>query len=532
MSAWKWMFLSATVAALMACSGDERRGGVQDAGASDDAFEGDAALPEGDTAPVVPGGPRTTDGPGAVLDVDKAQDPLGLNLEIRIADSGLQPVSAVGSEVYRIEFGFRSQTTWGSPWNHQATLYVPLKLNEAAVEGAFVILPPGTANEVSNVSTSEAYRNNYATRLTAVFGIPTLVVTGLPGTISLQQGPASWAGLGPSECYGASLAPRNYVPCLLTILSATGDLEADPFRLIAYAFMRTVTAAEQVARQASTTSWRNEGPIEFTLSRAIILADDERAVGARMAAAIDERIDGVFGAADFGALPTLVETIESAWQANYGWFRDPSTFAVFLGTEAGQAWRQSVDPTLWPHLIAEKHFVNAGATNHPLFPLSAVDEALGGYPLEANRLVVNDYGAGFGTQAHLSSWYALVTKAYLGRPWLRVSATATRSGSNFDIVARGEGASAAQTASLASIQQHQNGDDRDFRDAIWVTQGMTPGTGGDPQGQTWTGRVAPIVTHGAGFVTVGDAANVPTIFDDPAEVSVPGFWSSPILFFD
>ncbi|MFU8805639.1 MAG: hypothetical protein ACNA8W_17635, partial [Bradymonadaceae bacterium] len=453
---WMGLLLIASLS-VVACSGnDDRRGGErEDIGDPPDTGFEDVAVPDaeldGDGPP-----PRPMDGPGAVLDAEAAQNPAGLSLVVRTAESGPQPVSSVGSEVYRIDFTFRSQTAWGSEWNHSAVVFIPLEISATAPEGAFVIIPPGTPNEVRGVSEGPAYRNNYAARFTAIFGIPSMVLPGLPGPVNLQQGPSAWQGEGPAECFGASLAPSRYASCLLTILSNTDDIEADPFRPLANGWMRAITAAEEVARQAPTTTWRDDGPVSFSLSRALILADEERAVGARMAAAVDDRIDGVFGVADFGALSSYVATMQSAWRSDYGWFSNPGAFSTWLDTPAGARWRDTVDPSNWPHMIAEKHFVNVGATNHPRFPLNSANEFMAAFPETSNRLMVHDHGAGFGTQEHLTAWYAFVTRVYLNRPWLRVSVTSEPSGSNFDITATATGEASAQGARLAGVQQHRS----------------------------------------------------------------------------
>lgn len=463
-------------------------------------------------------------GPGAVLDVNAAHDLRALGLQVSTADSRPISVSSVGSSVYKIEYSFRSQTIFSSVWTHDVTLFVPMKKNPSLKPGAFVILQHGTSNEVDKVSSPAEYRVNYAAMLTAVYGIPSLVVTNLPGPMDLNHAPLTWKGKGHASCYGPAIPAARYTSCLLDILRQTDDATADPFRYIAFGWMRAVTAAVELSKRASSYEWENDEPVEFELSRAVILAEGERAVAARMAAAVDTRIDGVFGAsADFGALDILIPQIKDVWHRDYGWFGDIAAFETWIKTDAGKAWQKTVDPVRWPEMIAAKSFVNAAGTNDPNFPLQAYSSMEPAFGADTNRYVAKNYGTGFGTQVYLSNWMAFVAHVYLGYDWLKVDTAVTSDRGNVAIVATTSGGGDGVEASVSYVQQHRQDDDTDFRDTNWSTESLRL------NGKVWEGDFAPIVEHVALVSEVIQQEMAASILEGQPKVPITGTWSSPTL---
>ncbi|MBA2662161.1 MAG: hypothetical protein H0U74_07685 [Bradymonadaceae bacterium] len=529
-SSYAWIALLLSAALMMpACSDDARRAkstpDVVDT-TDPDASQGDDIVDQVD-AVVDPPPVQPTTGPGKVLDVEAARELSRLGLQIRTAESNLISVASVQSQVYKIDFTFRSQSVFGTAWTHDATMFVPLVLNPSLVAGAFIVVQHGTQNDVKDISQTGEFRINYAARITAIFGIPSVVVTNLPGPIDLNKGPQEWQGQGAAACFGQSVPALRYTPCLLEVLRNTDDASADPFRYLAFGWMRAVTAAVEVSRRAPEQSWNGDGPIDFRLSRAIILADGDRAVGARMAAAVDTRIDGVFGAgADFGALSQLLPKMKAAWSQNYGWFGDVDAFRLWLQTDAGKAWHDTVDPMRWPVMIADKSFVNALGTKDPNFPLSAYALMALAFGPDTNRFVVANYGAGIGTQDHLLNWMAFATHVYLGRNWLNAKVTATPSGGNIAIAATAIGSAEARGSAMSYVQQHTR-DDGDFRNAVWNTDFLA-----SDGPMSWSGNHAPITQNSAAFVDVYEEDEVLTILEDVGVVPVAGTWSSPILVFD
>src|SRR5690606_7072180 len=306
---------------------------------------------------------------------------------------------------------------------------------------SFVIVQHGTSNEVEKVSSPAEFRVNYAAMLTAIYGIPSLVVTNLPGPLDLNHAPATWKGKGHASCYGPGIPAERYTSCMMDILRKTDDATADPFRYVAFGWMRAVTAAAELSKRQSTYAWENEEPVAFDLSRAVILAEGERAVSARMAAAVDKRIDGVFGAsADFGALDKLIPQIKDLWHSDYGWFGDISAFEAWIKTDAGKKWQNTVDPVRWSEMIAKKSFVNAAGTNDPNFPLQAYEGMKSAFGADTNRYVASNYGTGFGTQVYLFNWMAFVAHVYLGYDWLTVNTVVTPDRGNMAIVTTTSGA--------------------------------------------------------------------------------------------
>ncbi len=510
---------------VVGCSDDSEGGNdkqnnasFEDVSDSDSEQDSGGDSDSGDTEPLE----QPTSGPGAVLSVADAHDLRAIGLQVRTADSRPILVGAVGEMVYKIEFSFRSQTIFSSVWTHDATLFVPMKINPALEPGAFAIVQHGTSNEVDKVSSPAEFRVNYAAMMTAVYGIPTLVVTNLPGALDLNYAPASWKGQAHGSCYGPSIPSGRYTSCLLEILRKTDDPAADPFRYVAFGWMRAVTAASELAKRASTYAWEDEGPMAIELSRAVILAEGERAVSARMAAAVDKRIDGVFGtSADFGALNALILLMKDVWHENYGWFGDIDAFESWLKTDAGKAWQNTVDPVKWPEMIGSKSFVNAMGTSDPNFPLKAYDLMKSAFGADTNRYVAKNYGTGFGTQTYLTNWMAFVARVYLGFDWLTVDASAELDRGNVSIVATTQGSAEGVAATVSYVQQHRNYDDADFRDTVWNTDLLY-----EDGSKRWVGDLAPIVENVALVSEVVQEELVPSIVDGQPMVPIAGTWSS------
>ncbi len=519
------MLLFCAVNLNAACSDDSGGGANVNNSLSDDVNTTDSGKDTGDVEDTGDGKlEQPQGGPGAVLDVNAAHDLRALGLQVKTADSRIITVSAVGASVHKIEFSFRSQTIFNSVWTHEATLFVPIKPNPNLKPGAFVIVQHGTSNEVDKISSPSEFRVNYAAMLTAVYGIPSLVVTNLPGTLDLNSAPSTWKAKGHPSCYGPGIPAARYTSCMLDILRQTDDATADPFRYVAFGWMRAITAASELSKRASTYEWENEHPSKFELSRAVILAEGERAVAARMAAAVDKRIDGVFGAsADFGALDTLIPQIKDVWYKDYSWFGDITAFGAWIKTDAGKAWQKTVDPVRWPEMIAKKSFVNAAGTNEPNFPLQAYSSMKSAFGADTNRYVAKNYGAGFGTQTYLSNWMAFVAHVYLGYDWLTVDTTVTPDRGNMAIVTTTSGAVNGLEASVSYVQRHRQDDDLDFRDTSWETEKLTL------DGPNWVGEFAPIVNNVAIVSEVVQEQMIPSILEDQPQVPIVSTWSSQTL---
>lgn len=518
------MLLVCGALALAGCPGDD--GGEAEDGTDGGMADAGARGPDG--GDIDPAGDR---GPGAVLDVPAARDRQTLAMDISLENTGTLTARGNGfqGEVYEVDFTFVSQPVPGGEWQHKASLYVPTTLSPEAVDGAVAIVPAGTDNPVSGVSSQGAFRNNYAAAMTAALGIPSMVVSGLPGSVDAGAGPTDWQQKGPARCTAGPLPPQRYVPCMLAILQATDDLQADPFRPIAYGWMRAVSAAIEAADRLDERAFPEEPPIwDLKLDRAVILADGEAAVGARMAAAVDVRIAGVFGSADFAELPALLEQMQTNWTTDFGWFDivGAEAFATWMSGEAGSRWRGTVDPAQWSELLDGKAFVNARGTQDPRFPLGAGARLTDHFPGDTRRVTAPNYGAGIGSQAHLIGWYAFVGHVFLDAAWNDLQTFTSRDGGNvvLDMTAVGEGP--VEGAAVAWIQQHRMADDADYRDAVWQT---TEATMADGQ---WSAGYAPVVERAAGVGLMQQSMMLPTILDGTQNWSLKPTWSGRIHLSD
>jgi hypothetical protein len=469
---------------------------------------------------------RPTNGPWKVLDPIAAADPQGLFMMIDVERAETLSLGMSGREVSEIEFSFQSQSVDGEVWDHSAVLYLPDRPNPAAPEGAFALLQLGTQGSVEDVSEPGLYRLNYAANLTSLIGIPTVLVAGIPGPIAAGRRPA-WAGFAHPSCYGQTVPGLRYVSCMLDIMVGTSDPEADPFRYIAVAWMRALTASVEVARRIPGTNWVNEPPPSLTLSRAVILADAERAVGARMAAGADDRIDGVFaGGADFADIESLIATMDQHWATDFGWISDLGEMNDWLQTAPGVAWSETVDPAKWPDLINAKSFVHAIGSNDPAFPLRHDAAMRAAFPGDSNRVIVHDYESGIGSQFHLDAWWSFVGRVYLGRPWATVAAEVNEERGRVTVRSNLEPELFGANSYAWSPQQHRVNDDQDYRDVVW-----SPSELGSVVG-AWEGEIVSIVDNRAVFVTINEQARIPTIVDEPSELPTTAHWASPVVFLD
>ncbi|MFB6350169.1 MAG: hypothetical protein ABEK29_00035, partial [Bradymonadaceae bacterium] len=210
-----------------------------------------------------------------MLDVPAARDPAGLDVEISVENSGEVPVSGFGfsSKVWELDVRFTSQTLWGREWRHDTSVYVPVEAHPEATAGAMALVQGTPDNAVGGVSEQSVFRNNYGAMVAATMGVPAMVVTNLPGPTDPSGGPGGWQGEIPGRCRGGSLPAGRYTSCLLQILRRTGDLEADPFRHVAYAWMRAVTAGSRAAAKAGEVDWPDGSPPSFQVDRAVVIAD-------------------------------------------------------------------------------------------------------------------------------------------------------------------------------------------------------------------------------------------------------------------
>ena len=506
------------------CSKNDGGNGAPNGDTSEMTSSDATSSTDGSTTQIDPVGDR---GPGRVLDVPAARQTQDLNLRISTENSGDVVARGQGyqTEVFELDFEFESQDLWGETWRHKSSLFIPHELSDAGKNGAFVIVPAGTKNPVDKVSQPNVFRNNYAGIVAATMGIPAMVVANVPGAVDLKQAPDNWQGKGPAKCFASGLPSSRYTPCLLEILRQTNDAQADPFRHIAFAWMRSVTAVFEAAREANQKQWPDMAPAKFQPKNGLILADGELAVGARMAAAVDIRIDGVFGNADFAKMARLLDRMNKRWNRDFGWFEKPGKFRQWLGSSAGKAWKKTVDPAAWPQLLEGMSFVNARGTNDPRFPLDAAALIGDVFPNETRRVTAPSYAAGIGSLDHLQGWYGFIAHVHFQKPWSRLSIDATQMQSNVHVEASAAGGATVNGVVVNWLQQHRDTDDGDFRDTVWQGQMLTETRAG------WAGDVAPIVTNHAVYVRAENSVEVPTVLDEPKTWEIKPRWSSGFVLF-
>lgn len=516
------MFAPALAVAILAigCSGEEPSDDDPDAGRTD-ATAADAGTEDTVVDPV------GDEGPGRVLDVPAAHETENLDIRLSVENSGEIPVNGFGlsSTVWELDVRFTSQTLWGETWRHDTSLFVPIEAHPEAADGALAIVQGAPDNAVAGVSKPSVFRNNYGAIVAASMGVPAMVVTGMPGPANPSSGPDAWTGNIPGRCRSGRLPTERYTPCLLQILRRTGDLEADPFRHVAFAWMRAVTAGAEAARRAGATDWPESSPPAFRVDRAVVFADGELAVGARMAAAVDPRIDGVYGNADFAKLDPLLTRIESRWSGDHGWFRNLGAFRRWLRSESGQSWKTAVDPAEWPDLLEGMSFVNARGTNDPRFPLGSGTLLAEVFPEDTRSVTAANYEDGIGSRDHLMGWYGFIAHTYLDHPWRSVAISTGSMGGNVRVDATLAGDGQTNGVAVDWPQQHRESDDLDYRDVVWQSSAL------EGSGDNWSGDVAPIADHYAVYAQGATPFEVELPKADAEPWTFVPRWSSSVVFF-
>jgi hypothetical protein len=469
-----------------------------------------------------------TSGPAERVDVARARDVS--NLQLDIAANGSDTLKVGNSTVYKIDYTFRGRGPADTEWTHRASLLLPTEINSAITKpGAFALLPGSTRNP-TKVSQPKAFRKNYGAEITAQLGIPTVLVSGIPGSVNLRKGPSAWSGQAERRCYTSNLPEARYASCLLQILRKTDDLEADPFRYLADSWIRAVTAASEVGARADRIDWGGNPPPAVQMDRAVVMAEGASAVGARMAAAIDVRIDGVFGHGSFARFGELMNGLSERWSSDFGWFDDPGAFRDWLQTEPGRAWRAAVDPAEWSDMLEGKAFVLASATNDGRVPLGATDNIVDVFPSETRRLIAGGkegrYAEGIGSPTHLAGWRGFIAHVYFGAPWNSVRISTERQRGNVAVEADVRGEAETKSARVAWVKR-ASADDRDFRDTSWSESKLEPEKGVEG---IWSGQFAPIVTNYASYAQVYQTVTVPSILESKSEVSITSAWASSVDF--
>lgn len=486
--------------------------GCPGGGGSSDAGPGDAGDAVGGDEP----------GPEQLVDLERARGRPGLEMEVSRENSGKTPVITGGfrGEVYEVDFNYRSQTVLGNDWRHQAVMMMPQQRAEGVPEGAFAVVQAQTPNPVSEVSGPGSYQKNYAGLVAAALGVPTMVVSRLPGELDLSSAPDGWSDSGPSRCFGSAIPAERYTPCMLSILRRTDDLRADPFRYLMRGWIRAVTAAESIEAEVELVEWENEPPIQ-NFSRAILLGDGARGVAARMAAAVDPRIDGAYVNADFARVEEMLAEMQDRWSSDFGWFRDPEAFAGWLETEKGQEWLATVDPARWSEMLEGGVYVDARGLADSRFPLGGGARIRAVSPEESRSVTVPEYGAGIGSSTHLASWLGFVARVYRDASWVAPETTIERDGGNVDVTLEASGEGTVAGATALWVKQHSNADDRDFRDTTWSTTQLQSSDG------AWSGRFAPIADNVAIVAQARTEVEISPPGGDGSMTLTPA-WSTPV----
>jgi hypothetical protein len=123
-------------------------------------------------------------------------------------------------------------------------------------------------------------------------------------------------------------------------------------------------------------------------------------------------------------------------------------------------------------------------------------------PDDRAQLYVGNYASGLGSSDQLMAWRVLLAHLYRDRPWPRVVSRHEDEGGNITVFAGVFGGTIVESVELWFVQRHEDADDSDFRDAIWVQGAMAQ------EGTEWVGSFPKSLANSAFFVRVLDAEDI------------------------
>ncbi len=434
-------------------------------------------------------------GPNVHIDHDAVYDPRTVAIEVDVEGSG--PVQGGGGDAFLVNFSFKSQDYGGNSWRHQASLYLPLEPSDSG------LLAVVDREEDFGSNPTISWTGTYGIATALQNGIPVLVVNDLPGIVDLTTAEISPYTDGvEGRCLGAPQQRMDVmVRCMLQVVHNGAPLELDPFRAMAVAYMRAITAVQALPDVLHGTNFpEGEDPPGFDVTRAVVLAGEHRAVGAQIAAAADTRVEAIFvSTGAFGSLDAYFALQEEVWADGHT-LGDPVAWQAFLRTPEGEAYKQAFDPAEWPaDLLAGKRVLRGWGTQMTFAPLRAFNLYRDSLPAETYDFVVRDAGDGIQTRTHAGLWLNIFIPFALGeRPMTRVTSFFDDDRGNIAVTAQVSGDASLDGTVILYVLRHRDTDDQDFRDAVWEVAGM------EPKNEDFVGSFAPIARNSAHVIFASD----------------------------
>jgi hypothetical protein len=458
---------------------------------------------------------RSGEGPAGLLDepafVSRPPD-LGIDRSSVSATT----VEYEGRTFHVIRFDVTTFTDrFNRDWVSSVTIVAPQPEELAAADAAAFLAQLGTSNPQSpgeddptwgsappawfaGTDTEMNFSRSYSS-IVYSYGVPLVIGMPVPSAIELDTeivaAIQAEAAMNDDPCddslCGGELTDEGVISdCLRRAVTALGDLTQDPYLHYAVAEMRIVDAAQDVLN--GVYAGLGSG-VAVDWARLWTIGSSKRGNAQRLAAAIDDRIDGVVvSAANISNFEVFFNAQLSLWEGAYSF--DAPTAVDELGTAFGRSYLEAYDSFLWdPEVLDGVAYVMAVGTNDPAYPIMSSLFYMESLPAERRFVMVPNYGHGMGAVDHLAALRALVDLRLNGAAWPTVEAqwdwltnrvTATVGGPAPDAVdlwcttSNGENPAVIDTLPDCSRVPMTPEDGTDLRHAIWTRQPMTGAGGG------------------------------------------------------
>ncbi|MBI4705996.1 MAG: hypothetical protein HY744_33300 [Deltaproteobacteria bacterium] len=453
---------------------------------------------------------RDGDGPAALLD--------GPAFAVRPAGFGIDPATAKvdsvqidGRPVHVLRVAVTTfEDRFGRDWVHELAVLAPHAKDLAATDAAAFSAGVGTLHPVGPDDTDPVWGTEHpewfagtdtAERLILSYGraaldlgIPFAAADVVPAEIELDAElaadirTAAQSNDDPCDddwCQGPITNDDMKMACLMRAALVRQDLSLDPYLNLAVAESRLIDAAEAALEALYA---QQDEPVELSWSRVWAVGSSKRGNTQRLAAALDERIQGVqISAADVANFPAFAALQLALWPGAYSF--EPKTMAALLGTAFGEQYLRAFDMARWkPSVLDGVDMTVVVGTRDPLYPHGTILLYAEALPAGFHSVLVPNYGHGQGTVDHVGAFRALLAQGLDGKAWPRVEARWDVSTAQVQATSDGD-ASAVELWCSESWEDNSNVKDvgadctpvpmhatngTDLRHALWARHPMTP----------------------------------------------------------
>lgn len=439
----------------------------------------------------------------SLFDMADITDAGKLNLELKkdvvqLHDGGL---------AWMVPFAYRSGY-FLSPWDHPSVLYVPLEMNPERA-GTIAIIQQGTDDLEPGLNVDEEFGLKTALEL----GVPVAVVGKLPHSTYFSP-IQSLFGIADEfpQCFETPLVGSLLMWCSdqISVKSMNNKFSWSVHLALARAWMRSITALTEIPGRLE--EFEDKPVPAFTVERVVMGGAASRAEALWLAAAIDDRIDGLWiVASDRVNWRDFYHRMQESWGA---WLpEDPAEKLLLIDSDFGVIWRSLRDPLGFMDLVSDREIAIVRGTHDGLAPVGSIQGYLSELPADATYQLIPAVGHAMATPAHVASWRAFVRRVSDDEPSARPQATFALNDDVVEVEVR-MAANVTVDSSEAVVHLtdvHAVEDDRDLRDAVWSAFPLlAQGVNGEGM-RVWTGSFSPQPIHWAAFVEVsGFGATVTT----------------------